>query len=909
MMVPGLLILDVFYGILRGARYPVLFLAALLGGCTKPPSLSEQQPATTVSHLILPSDALPAYEAEIDHAYFISTVNKRVIAEGREVYQRVCYNCHGDVNLPGSIPNSLRFAEGRFQHGSDPHTMYETITRGWRLMPPQVQLVPREKYSVIHYIREQFLANHNRAQLFDITDDYLADLPDGDARGPDPVKLEPWRDMDYGPFLTGTFEIATAADRANPWPDGAKPDYVSPDANIPYKGIAMRLDPGAGGVSQGKQWVTFEHDTLRVAGMWQGQGFIDWKSINFDGLHVHRPRTVGEPVFETADGPGWANPATGEFDDTRFVGLDGRRFGPLPRETMRFKGLYKKDQKIVLSYRVGQTDLLEHHRASPHGGLERHLNIGASDRDLKVRLSNVGTAVVIGGAEPVALGNADGFVVASIPAAHTPLKVVFTIGDTVKAEPLDLLPLTTGGPPQWPEVVESPVIRGAQPGPFQWDSFAMPFVNPWNSRLRATGIDFTPDGSAAIVVCWDGDVWRVDGIADESAATVSWRRIASGLFQPLGVKLIGDDIFVSCRDQIVRLHDLNGDGETDYYENFNSDHQVTEHFHEFAMGLQADDAGNLYYAKSARHARTALVQHHGTLLKVSADGASTEILANGFRAANGVCRNPDGTFFVTDQEGHWNPMNRINHVVPGNGFYGNMWSYGSPDDTSDDIVEKPLAWVDKGFDRSPSELLWIDSPKWGALDGRLLNLSYGHGRLELVPHESIDGQLQGGLVALPIPDFPTGTMRGRFHAGNGHLYLTGMAAWGTQQMQLAGGFFRVRVTGKPMHLPVEINAHAAGMDVTFSDPIDPASLSPQDGAIKVRTWALKRTAEYGSDHYNERDHEVMDLGLSADGKTLRIGIADMSPVWQMSISYRLTGANGEAVEGEIQNTIHSVREK
>ena len=55
---------------------------------------------------------------------------------------------------------------------------------------------------------------------------------------------------------------------------------------------------------------------------------------------------------------------------------------------------------------------------------------------------------------------------------------------------------------------------------------------------------------------------------------------------------------MTCRDQLVVLHDLNADGEIDFYECLNSDHQVTEHFHEFAMGLQVDAAGNFYYAKS-----------------------------------------------------------------------------------------------------------------------------------------------------------------------------------------------------------------------------------------------------------------------------------------------------------------------
>ena len=143
------------------------------------------------------------------------------------------------------------------------------------------------------------------------------------------------------------------------------------------------------------------------------------------------------------------------------------------------------------------------------------------------------------------------------------------------------------------------------------------------------------------------------------------------MFQPLGIKFHEGKIYVGCRDQIAVLHDLNGDGETDYYESFNSDHQVTEHFHEFAMGLQTDDAGNFYYAKSGRHARESLVPQHGTLIRVSPDGDTSEIIAHGFRAANGVALNSDGSFIVTDQEGFWNPMNRINWVEEG-GFYGNM---------------------------------------------------------------------------------------------------------------------------------------------------------------------------------------------------------------------------------------------
>src|SRR5262249_53912222 len=162
------------------------------------------------------------------------------------------------------------------------------------------------------------------------------------------------------------------------------------------------------------------------------------------------------------------------------------------------------------------------------------------------------------------------------------------------------------------------------------------------------GFDFFPDSRRAAACTWDGDVWLIRGV-DDLTKPLTWQRIGSGLFQPLGLKILNGQVFITCRDQIVILRDLNGDGETDFYETFNTDHQVTEHFHEFAMDLETDDDDNLYYAKAARHVKQALVPQHGTLLKVSKDGASTEILATGFRAPNGVCLNPDGSFFVSDQ--------------------------------------------------------------------------------------------------------------------------------------------------------------------------------------------------------------------------------------------------------------------
>jgi hypothetical protein len=363
-------------------------------------------------------------------------------------------------------------------------------------------------------------------------------------------------------------------------------------------------------------------------------------------------------------------------------------------------------------------------------------------------------------------------------------------------------------------------------------------------------------------------------------------------------------LFVTCRDQLVRLRDLNGDGETDFIESFNNDHQVTEHFHEFAMGLQSDAAGNFYYAKSGRHALDSVVPHHGTLLRVSADGARTDILATGFRAANGVCLNDDGTFFVTDQEGFWTPKNRINRVKVG-GFYGNMFGYSSVTNTSDAAMEQPMVWITNAKDRSPAELLWVPKNAWGSLGGSLLNLSYGTGRAFIVPNEEVGGQWQGAVCELPMPAFGTGIMRGRF-GPDGALYTCGLFAWAGNATG-PGGFHRIRRSGKPAHVPLAIHAATGALRVTFSDALDPASVKSDAFAFKV--WGLKRSASYGSKHYDERPLEIKEASLGADARTVTIAIPTLAPTQCYELKARVLGADGGTIERSLHGTIHQLSER
>jgi len=705
----------------------------------------------------------------------------------------------------------------------------------------------------------------------------------------------PYQRMDFGPELFWTYEIAPG--------------------NIAQKGIAIRLDDGPGGVSKGRAWMVYDHDTMRVAAATTGS-FVDWKGIAFDGSHGTHTGLTGDRHFVNPPGPGWASP-DGKWDDTRLVGRDGRHYGPLPRDLAHYEGMYLHGTRVVIVGRIGGTRVLESPGWIDHGAAPvfiRTLNVATSKKPLLLRVAPDSVNVVLSGDGVVDKTN--GFWVAKLPGAAktrlfisrlepAPLDALaksFTArGET--ASQFDLEPLTHGGPPRWPEQVTTTSTPGKPDGPFIADTFPLPVENPWQSWMRPGGFDFTPDGQAAILATWNGDIWRVDGVMAAAPATLRWRRIASGLFQPLGVKFRGDELFITCRDQLARLRDLNGDGEIDFIENFNNDHQVTEHFHEFAMGLQTDSAGNFYYAKSGRHALDSVVPHHGTLLRVSADGTRTDILATGFRAANGVCLNDDGTFFVTDQEGFWTPKNRINRVKAG-GFYGNMFGYTSVTNTSDDAMEQPMVWITNAKDRSPAELLWVPKNAWGSLGGSLLNLSYGVGRVFIVPHEDVGGQWQGAVCELPMPAFATGIMRGRF-AADGALYTCGMYAWAGNAIG-PGGFYRIRRNQKkPACVPLAVHASKRTLQVTFSDPLDPAKVKPDSFAFKV--WSLKRSADYGSKHYDEHSLEIMAAHLSPDNRTVILDIPVLVPTQCYELKMHLLSPNGEALDRSLHGTIHHLR--
>ena len=143
--------------------------------------------------------------------------------------------------------------------------------------------------------------------------------------------------MDYGPSLNARWKSAIMG-------------RISPTRGSPSGSTRGR------GNRRGRAWVVYDHDTMRLAAAWTGQGFIDWNGINFNGRHQVHPRIIGPIQFSNAIS------RLGESRDESVVdlrqrGRDARPYGPLPRRWIHYKGMYRNGEQVILAYAVGNVEI------------------------------------------------------------------------------------------------------------------------------------------------------------------------------------------------------------------------------------------------------------------------------------------------------------------------------------------------------------------------------------------------------------------------------------------------------------------------------------------------------------------------------------------------------------------------
>ena len=739
--------------------------------------------------------------------------------------------------------------------------------------------------------------------------------------------------MDHGPFASTTITS----------------DPLSTSSIMAYKGIVVKL-----GDDDAPASMAFDTDLLRVAGAWTG-GFLHWYDARTSLQEF--PSPDGYMQFATSQGPGWSR--TGKFRDPRKW-----PYGPLPKEWAQYKGMYVHGDQVVFSYTVGESNVLEQFdfmRIENRPLFTRTFNLTTTEESLSLRVLQAPegqstslefvTSAPGQGYVEVQVGEDMRFVgtrglpreanwrledhhlILDLPPLQQPLRFELSISpvtpeaDTefieayLQQQPAavrNLEDVLQPGPVQW-ESVTTEAIPGSGGGPFVVDELTLPNPNPWNSYLRLSGVDFLSDGRAA-VASLSGDIWLVSGIG-ETPGELSWKRYATGLNQPLGIRVVEDQIYVTGRDQITRLHDRNGDDEADFYENFNNEVMAATNFHAFNLNLETDSQGNFYFAKAtpwppevrgAGPPRAAeITPHHGVLFRLSPDGSTLEIVATGLRNPNGLAISPDDVIVYPDNEGNWVPTSKVLRIEEG-GFHGFVPS--AQHVAVPDTPPAPIVWIPHFVDNSPGSPVWITSEAWPTeLQGSLMLTSYGRANLSLLLTEEVGGVMQGGLLNLPL-EFKSGTMRARFHE-DGHLYIAGMTSWQSIG-QDSGSLHRVRYTGQPLYLPVGLHVKHNGIQLRFSDALDPEKAADASN-YTIEQWNYKWIPNYGSPPYSVKNPdtvgtdivEVQSISLSEDNKTVFLEIPGIQPVMAMSILYSLAAEDGTEMRHELFSTINRVPEE
>lgn len=442
-----------------------------------------------------------------------------------------------------------------------------------------------------------------------------------------------------------------------------------------------------------------------------------------------------------------------------------------------------------------------------------------------------------------------------------------------------LAALTHGGPAQWPQLLETRGERGAarEGDPFAIDTLTLPFDNPWKTLLCVTGHDFFPDGKSAAICTMTGEVWTVAGV-DDTLASLRWRRFATGLHQPLGLRIIEGKIHVLGRNQLTRLHDLNGDGEADFYECVSNAYETSPGGHDFNTGLEVGPDGWFYFASATQG-----------VCRLSPDGQTVESLATGFRNANGVAVSKDGVVVTNGNEGEWSNASAVYEITRG-GFYG----YGGP--KKDKETGKPLVQLPRGFDNSTGGGCFIEEAageNWAPFRGSLINTSYGAGTAFFVLRDVINGVAQGCAVGIP-GSFRSGAHRARFSPHDGHLYVSGSRGWGTYTPD-DGSFQRVRLAQTPV-FPVSWRACDNGVLLTFAAPVD-AALAGDAGRHFAQMWNYRYAADYGSPefsvlHPGVAGHDPLEIRSAQvleGGRALFLEMPQLRPANQLHLRLRVGG--------------------
>lgn len=611
-------------------------------------------------------------------------------------------------------------------------------------------------------------------------------------------------------------------------------------------------------------WACFDPDLLRWAAIWRaeaGQAPLSYDTMAAISYPDAKAKAEKPPMLrgtvghETAEIMGLALGKDPASDPRPHVLTDGKtRVGPLPVAVGRFHGIALRGSQVVVIYQIGDTTIEESLRADAQGNIQRSLRIGAHHQSLRFALGSDRFQTRSSGA--VIRGN-----VVDIAAAPQPREyLLFTAAQEPK--PALAIPASTPATPVFPKALtlKNPTAKVA--APFALRDFGFPATK---RAIRPVDIAFFANGDA-ILSTLDGDIWKISGL---DAAESTWRRIATGLYEPMAVAIDAKQrLFVLGRDQITELIDSNGDHHIDLFRCASDAFFQTLHTRDFSTSMAIEADGSFLIAKGGidKEGGKGFIEqstHRGAILRISPDGRSIASIAQGLRMPF-VGLRQDGAVFASDQQGNEIPSTPIHRILTGKPHLG----FSPTNFDKIPRITEPLLYYPYQSNRSAAGFATTSAKAFPELGDLFVQVSWNGRLFPILTPKS--GQAFSWMLPLQL-DFPS--LKAATHPQSGRLYVTGIGISGyvpttPQTMGLAS--IETAATF-PAPLSLEVSQHAIVVQFHRALHAD-ESLTP----ASLRLFDIQRTRSYGSGHFlwnkkpGEHQFPPKSFALSTDRRTLRI---------------------------------------